>query len=214
LRTLVATFGEGDVEKTLVAMRHLPYDRLVMIGEDEEPGGLAELRQLESLTGHEVLFERIGATDFMGLVEEVSDVISRVSRTEGSRDDVILSMSGGTKLMADAALFAAFRLGVPTYHVTDRVVRLPVMKGVTAKNRFTPLQAQFVESLESKRTLADMEQTLRSHSRQSLERIMRELRKMGLVSAELESGQVTVSLTEVGQEVRRALAATNGSKKA
>ncbi len=214
MRTLVATFGEGDVEKTLVAMRHLPYDRLVMIGEDEEPGGLAELRQLESLTGHEVLFERIGATDFMGLVEEVSDVISRVSRTEGSRDDVILSMSGGTKLMADAALFAAFRLGVPTYHVTDRVVRLPVMKGVTAKNRFTPLQAQFVESLESKRTLADMEQTLRSHSRQSLERIMRELRKMGLVSAELESGQVTVSLTEVGQEVRRALAATNGSKKA
>lgn len=214
MRTLVATFGEGDVEKTLVAMRHLPYDRLVLIGEDEEPGGLAELRRLESLTGHEVLFERIGASDFMGLVENVSDVISRVSHPEGPRDEVLLSISGGTKLMADAALFAAFRLGVPTYHVTDRVVRLPVMKGVTAKSRFTPLQARFIESLASKCTLADMEQVLRPHSRQSLERIMRELRKMGLVSPKLESGQVTVSLTEDGHEVRRALAAANRSKKA
>jgi len=214
LRTLVATFGEGDVEKTLVAMRHLPYDRLVLIGEDEEPGGLVELRRLESLTGHEVLFERIGAPDFMGLVEEVSDVISKASHPDGSRGEVILNISGGTKLMADAALFAAFRLGVQTYHVTDRVVRLPVMKGVTAKNRFTPLQAQFIRSLESKCSLADMEQVLQPHSRQSLERIMRDLRKMGLVSAKLESGQVMVSLTEDGHEVRRALAAANGSNKA
>ena len=151
MRTLVATFGEGDVGKTLVAMRHLPYDRLVLIGEDEEPEGLAELRRLESLTGHEVLFERISASDFMGLVEDISDVISRVSHLDGARDEVLLNISGGTKLMADAALFAAFRLGVPTYHVTDRVVRLPIMKGVTAKNRFTPLQAA-VHRVTSERT--------------------------------------------------------------
>lgn len=212
MRTLVTMFGKGDVEKTLLAMRCLPYDRLVLIGEekDEETAGIAELRRLESMTGNEVIFERVGVEDFMGLVDGISEVISKHLGTGGKSGDVVLNISGGTKLMADAALFAAFRLGVPTYHVSDRVVRLPVMKGVTARNRFTPLQTQFISALESPRTLTEMESTLRHQSRQSLERIMRELRKMGLVSARLLSGQIEVSLTGEGLEARRVLSASNG----
>jgi hypothetical protein len=212
LRTLVATFGEGDVEKTLLAMRRLPYDRLVLIGamDDDEPAGLAELRRLESMSGHEVVFERTSSSGFMDLVDDVSEVISRTRRPGQERDEVVMSIGGGTKLMADAALFAAFRMGVAAYHVSDRVVRLPIMRGVTARNRFTPLQTQFIETLGRPRMLKDVEETLRPQSKQSVEKIMRDLRRIGLVSAKLESGKVTVMLTDEGHEVRRALAASDG----
>ncbi len=208
MRTLISTFAEGDLDRTLLAMRRLPYDRLVLVGHaaDGEPPELVELRRLESLTGNEVAFERLSSDDFMDLVDELSDLVSRLSRQRERAGSLVMNISGGTKLVADAALFAAFRMGVPAYHVTDKVVGLPVMRGVTARNRFTPLQAAFVSTIWDGATIAEMEERLTPQSRQSLERVMRELRGMGLVSARLESGQVSVSLTVDGHEVQRALA--------
>lgn len=216
MRVLVSTFSDGDLEKVLLAMRNLPYDNLVLIGEAgaEETKDLRELRRLESMTGNEVRFEQVDASDFMGLVEEIAGVIESVARPNGGRDEVVLNISGGTKLMADAALFAAFRLGIPTYHVTERTVRLPVMKGVTARNRFTQLQSLFISSLESPRRIADLVDALPPHGKQSLERVMRELKVMGLVCPRLEDSQVVVSLTADGHEVRKALDASNGHRTA
>lgn len=216
MRTLVATYGDGDLDKVLLAMRHLPYDRLCLICEtgDQEPEGLSEVRRLESMAGHEVLLERVDVSDFMGLVEDISELVEKLSRPGNGGDEVVLNMSGGTKLIADAALFAAFRLGIPAYHVTERVVKLPIMRGVTARNRFTQLQSRFILSLDGPRKISELVLALRPHSKQSLERIMRELIRMGLVSARVEEAQVVVSLTSDGHEVRKALAASNGSKNA
>ena len=206
MRTLVATFGHGDSDNVLMAMRRLPYDRLVLIGErGEEPSGLSDIRRVESMTGNEVQFVQVDTTRFMDLVDEVCEVVSGLS---GGRGEVAMNISGGTKLLADAALFAAFRLGVPAYHVTDRVVRLPVMKGVTARNRFTPLQSQFIAHLAEPSTIPDLVKAMPPHNKQSVERVMRELRRVGLVSAKLESARVAVSLTDEGHEIRRALAAS------
>lgn len=208
MRTLVATIGDGDSSNVLMAMRRLPYDRLVLIGErGEEPPGLADIRRMESMTGNEVQFVQVDTGRFMDLVDEVCEVVSGLS---GGRGEVVMNISGGTKLLADAALFAAFRLGVPAYHVTDRVVRLPVMKGVTARNRFTPLQSQFVSRLAEPSSIPELVKAMPPHNKQSVERVMRELRRMGLVSARLESARVAVSLTDEGQEIRRALAASEG----
>lgn len=210
MRTLVATLGEGDSDNVLMAMRRLPYDRLVLIGErGEEPSGLADLRRMESMTGHEVRFVQVDTRRFMDLVDEVCEVVSGLS---GGRGEAVMNISGGTKLLADAALFAAFRLGVPAYHVTDRVVRLPVMKGVTARSRFTALQSQFIGRLAEPASIPDLVGAMPPHNKQSVERVMRELRRMGLVSARLESGAVVVSLTDEGHEIRRALAASEGRK--
>lgn len=212
MKLLVATCGDGDLEKTLMAMRCLPYDRLVLVCEDDghDPDGLSEIKRLESMTGHDVDVERVRTSDFMELVEDISTCFMRLMRSGGVQNEVVLNISGGAKLLADSALFAAFRLGVPTYHVTDRVVKLPVMRGVTAKNRFTQLQSQFVMALAGPKTMQELVHDLRPHSKQSLERVMRELRKMGLVCPRLESAQVVAALTEDGHEVRKALAATNG----
>ena len=210
MRTLVATIGDGDSGNVLMAMRRLPYDRLVLIGErGEEPPGLADIRRMESMTGNEVKFVQVDTGRFMDLVDEVCEVVSGLS---GGRGEVIMNISGGTKLLADAALLAAFRLGVPAYHVTDRVVRLPVMKGVTARNRFTPLQSQFVSRLTEPSSIPELVKAMPPHNKQSVERVMRELRRMGLVSARLESARVAVSLTDEGHEIRRALAASEGRR--
>lgn len=212
MRVLVTTCGDDDLERVLMAMRCLPYDRLVLLcdGKGRDPEGLPELRRLESMTGHEVEVERVDTSDFMELVEDISESLARLSRSAGAQNEVVLNISGGSKLLADAALFAAFRLGMPTYHVTERVVKLPVMRGVTARNRFTQLQSRFVMALDGPRTIQELVEDLRPHSKQSLERVMRELRGMGLVCPRLESAQVVASLTEDGHEVRKALVASNG----
>jgi DNA-binding transcriptional ArsR family regulator len=212
LKILVSTYGHGDLGKTLMAMRHLPYDRLVLLCEagGDDPEGLEELRSLESMAGHEVDVECVDTSDFMELVEGISQAVTGLSRSAGVQNEVVLNISGGNKLLADAALFAAFRLGLPTYHVTERMVKLPVMKGVTARSRFTALQSRFIFLLDGPRTIAEIVELTGTQSKQSVERVMRELRGMGLVCARLESGQVVASLSEDGREVRKALVASNG----
>jgi DNA-binding transcriptional ArsR family regulator len=215
LTTLVATYGDGDEDNVLLAMRRLPYSSLVLVGttEEREPAGLEELRRLEAVAGHELVFERLSSQDFMGMVDDISEIMSGLQKSDRHDCELIISIGGGPKLVADAALFAAFRMGVPAFHVSDRLVRLPVMKGVTARNRFTHLQSQFIETLDRPRTLAGMEQSLQTQSRQSVERVMRDLKKMGIVSARLDSGGIILSLTDEGEEVRRVLAASNGPGK-
>lgn len=212
---LVATYGEGDEDNILLAMRRLPYSRLVLVGtaEEREPAGLEELRTLESVAGHELVFERVSSQDFMEMVDDISEIMSELQKSDRHDGELAISIGGGPKLVADAALFAAFRMGVPAFHVSDRVVRLPVMKGVTARSRFTNLQSRFIESLDRPQTLDGMEESLQPQSRQSVERIMRDLKKMGLVSARLDSGIVILSLTDEGEEVRRVLIASKGSGK-
>ncbi len=212
MRTLISTFGKGDEDKVLLAMRHLSYDRLVLVGDSdfESSRSYEKIVKLEEMTGHEVESERVGSeiSSFMELVEDVSEVLARhAAATVGSV--VILNISGGSKLLGDAALFAAFRHGVEAYHCDgDSVVRLPVMKGATAKDMFTEGQAGLIACLSKGPMRMDEAMgEVESKSRQALERIVRELRKAEIVHAELVEGRVVLSLTEAGTEVAKAVLA-------
>jgi len=208
MRVLVSTFGDGDARKVLDAMRAIPYDRLVLVGEPGADGSddFAHLRQLESMAGQEVGYREVDATDFMGLVEAVSEVLRSLGTDCPGKDTVILNISGGPKLLGDAALFAAFRWGIEAYHCDGAVTRLPVITHATAEDRFTSAQIQFLGCVDDGHVfLDDIMSALGATGRQPVERVMRELRKAGLVSASLSEGRISVYLTDEGAEVCRAL---------
>lgn len=211
MRVLITTFGEGDAEKMVLAMRSMPYDTLVLVGEqgaDSSPD-FDRVSQLESMAGHEIVYEELHSAGFSERVDEFCELVMRHSKAAGPRAEVCLNISGGTKLLGDVALLGAFRMGVPAYYVGERVVRLPVMTGATTAKMFTSLQSAFIRCLEEGGSIEDIARRMGGLSAQSVERLMREMKKIGLVEAHLESGKVFVSLTPEGVEAAKALAAVD-----
>lgn len=210
MRILVSTFGSGDADRVLQAMKRLPYERVVLVGgaDAEDSEGLRKIRRVEGMAGNDVAFELVAVEDFMVAVDEISDVLSRSARgmKSGDTNQIILNIGGGGKLLGDAALFAAFRLGIETYLCEGRAVRLPVLKGVTVVNRFTVHQIQFINSVgESWTEFERLALSLRPLGRQSIERTLRQVRSEGVVKTEVRSGKIHVALTPEGREVARVL---------
>jgi len=201
VRILASTFGLGDAQKVLTAMRSLPYDRLMLIGEEDiqDSPDAADLVELESLTGHEVEFHTVEPGDFVTMVNDIAEAISQPDSS------LVLNISGGAKLLANAALLAAFRTGVQAYYVDGTVVKLPVIRGMSARDMFTPLQRVMISAIRDGCSLKSLAERMSASSIQSVERTMRELRKAGVVDARLEGGQVFVSLTDRGKEVARTI---------
>ncbi len=208
MRTLVTTFGPGDASKAFDAMRTLPYDKLVLIGE-RGAGSCPDfvmVSDLEAVSGHGVDFVETARSGFLELVDEVADALVRLSKgDDGGRNDVVLNVSGGTKLLGNAALFAAFRLGIRTYHCDGKAVKLPVLTGATSKDRFTPGQLRMIGLLDHELTLAEAVEKMQPTGRQGTERTIRELRKADLLSSEAADGRIMIRLTPAGREVLRAI---------
>lgn len=207
MKILASTFAEGDDGKLLKAMRLLPYDRILLIGQEvfDRSKSFVRLRRLEASTGHDIDVETIAGEGFMELVDAVSDALAR--RIKGNF--LVLNISGGSKLLGDAALFAAFRLGVESYHCDERLVKLPVIRGATAKDMFTPSQKAFLLKLgEGVDRLDDLAFALSMESRQPAERTLRELKRAGVLVARVADGKIRLALTERGEEVLKVLRAT------
>ena len=217
MKVLVSTFGGDDHAKVLSAMKSLPYEKLVLVGEAaaEDTEGFRQLMRLEEMSGNDLEFEPVDANGFMETVEEICDVLIRCSKDPGSGrpNQVALNISGGPKLLGDAALFSAFRLGTEAYHCDERITKLPVLRGATAVDRFTASQVKFIKSIEDGGMLFDgLLQALRPVGRQAAERVLRILRKERLIETELRSGKIHVALSAEGREVARTLrvAGTSG----
>jgi biotin operon repressor len=214
VRVLISTFGSEDADRVLQAMRQLPYDKLVLVGDDrvQESDAFARLNNLEEMAGHTIDFETVDHDDFMALVDGVSETLSR--HGDSGKNQVVLNISGGSKLLGDAALLAAFRVGVETFHIDDRVTKLPVLRGATARDRFTPSQVKLIELIgDQDPALGDLITGMLPSSRQSAERVVRELRKQGMLISEVRDSKVHLSLSPTGLEVLRAVRLTIRNKK-
>jgi hypothetical protein len=214
VRVLISTFGPEDADRVLEAMRQLPYDKLVLAGDDRvlESDAFTRINDLEEMAGHTVDFETVDQDDFMALVDGVSEILSRYG--DNGKNHVVLNISGGSKLLGDAALLAAFRVGVETFHIDDRVTKLPILRGATARDRFTPSQVKLIELIgDQNPALGDLITGMGPSSRQSAERVVRELRKQGMLISEVRDGMVHLSLSPTGLEVLRAVRLTTRDKR-
>lgn len=199
MRLMVSTFSKGDATKVLRAMRMLSYDQILLVGEAglDSTEDFSTIERLESLAGGRAMFEAVDASsDFLEMVDCVCEILrNRMNH------DLALNLTGGTKLLGDAALFAAFRMGIPAYYVGNDVVRLPVLHGASAEAFLTPLQIEIITRISDESTIDGLLESAGVRNRQAVERIVRELRKKGLATMSLMSGVVHVGLTQQGRDI-------------
>ena len=208
MKALVSTFGDKDLDKVLLAMKLLPYEKLVLVGREGMTDCVAfkRVKALEEISGHEIIAEELDGDGFMEIVDSISEVLEGIL----THDSLILNISGGDKLLGDAAIISAFRLGVETYHCDERLTKLPVLKGASARDRFTPTEQRFLASIMDKWTLLeDLVEKIGQGKRQPVERTMRTLRRMGLLLTEVHAGKIRVALSGEGKEVARAIIASS-----
>ena len=164
---MLSTFG-FDERKVFQAMRRFPYDRLSLIGGPDSfrSPGYRRLRELEAQAGGAVETAAVDPYDFAACFRTALAVLGRYPP---ERFEVRMNASGGTKVLADAAVLAAFHQGVECWHVEgDAAVRLPVLRGF-----------RFVDALtEAERTVL----ALVSRSRRS-EDVVRAAEAGGIATA-------------------------------
>jgi CRISPR locus-related DNA-binding protein len=103
--------------------------------------------------------------------------------------EIIFNITGGTKVMASAALIVCFLKGIPTEYAkegTDELIRLPLMK-IGPKNQITRTQLKIVRyilSRKNKRCLSrDIMKALKKQ-KSTISTHLQSLKKKGLINVE------------------------------
>lgn len=195
-RILITTFGFDD-RKIQSAMRMLAYDRLVVVtGEDSlKKDSYERLKEIESGGPEEMETVVADVFDFMDCLEKIEEAIEKYSKTGA---EVIVNFSGGTKVLSDAALLASFQKGVKVYHCDDEVIELPTVKGLSTSERLTKMQRKVLMSIEGKVENKEFEQKLvdEGNALSSVQKAIRELKKMELLDVTLENKSIYLSGNE------------------
>jgi len=186
-RTLIATMG-FDERHVLPSLRLMPYDRLVLVaGRDTfRSAGFRRLKVLEP--GLRTV--RVDPFDLADALESIRGTIRRAARDGPVR----ISASGGTKILTNAAILAAFQEGVEAWYCDPDPVRLPVLRGVSLAAAFSPAEGAIALVLHGPirydRLVAAV--AARSFARRTVLGAIRSLAAKGLVELDRDGGTVLV----------------------
>jgi len=186
-RTLIATMG-FDERHVLPSLRLMPYDRLVLVaGRDTfRSAGFRRLKILEP--GLRTV--RVDPFDLADALESIRDTIRRAA----GEGPVRISATGGTKILTNAAILAAFQEGVEAWYCDPDPVRLPVLRGVSLAAAFSPAEGAIAQALHGPighdRLVAAV--AARGFARRTVLGAIRSLAAKGLVELDRESGTVLV----------------------
>ncbi|MCJ2562600.1 MAG: DUF6293 family protein [Candidatus Thermoplasmatota archaeon] len=199
MKVLISTYG-FDERKVVAAMSKLAYDKLVLVVGDDvlETQGYLRLKKMESLGPSKMETVTVDVHDFRDCLDKVNRAIRKWDVEENK---VVLNISGGTVILADAALLAGYHNGVEIYHVDEKVTKLPVIKGMKVSDRFTEPQTLLIKALEADDTIPSLVERLKSTGidEQAVRREIRMLSNKGVIGQRLEKGQIRLDFNE-GQE--------------
>lgn len=199
MKVLISTYG-FDERKVVAAMSKLAYDKLVLVVGDDvlETQGYLRLKKMESLGPSKMETVTVDVHDFRDCLDKVNRAIRKWDVEENK---VVLNISGGTVILADAALLAGYHNGVEIYHVDEKVTKLPVIKGMKVSDRFTEPQTLLIKALEADDTIPSLVERLKSTGidEQAVRREIGMLSNKGVIGQRLEKGQIRLDFNE-GQE--------------
>ncbi len=199
MKVLISTYG-FDERKVVAAMSKLAYDKLVLVAGDDvlETQGYLRLKKMESLGPSRMETVTVDVHDFRDCLDKVDRAIRKWDVEENS---VVLNISGGTVILADAALLAGYHNGIEIYHVDEKVTKLPVIKGMKVSDRFTERQTLLIKALEADDTIPKLAERLKNTGidEQAVRREILMLSKEGVIGQRLEKGQIRLDFKE-GQE--------------
>lgn len=202
MKILLSTFGP-DPENTLAAMRFLPYQKLVLIlSEDsKDTPAFRTIVENEAKAKSSVETLLIDEYDLKDCFRNISDYIFEERKKDKKKQNqIIINISGGSKILGDAALLAAFEMGVPAYHCEkSRVIRLPVLRGVTLRDRLTESQIAVLQEMGTMDTIDEIfEKVGKRLTEETIRKALRGLRKLGVIRTIPSEGKITVELTDAG----------------
>jgi len=193
-RVLISTFG-FDESKVFGALRWLPYDRLVLVAGPESlrKPGFRRLRDAERAAGGEVEVVRVDPFDFLSCFEGTCAAIERHRKAE---NEVRVNISGGTKVLADAALLASYHEGVPAWHCEAEPLRLPGLHGARFMDSLSPAEYAALKAVQGLTRVADIVELLRAqgHGSASANRAIVSLRERRLLKVVLQRGTAVASI--------------------
>ena len=177
-----------DERHVLASLRLLPYDRLVLVaGRDTvRSAGFRRLRALEPT----LRIVRVDPFDLMGSLESIRGTI-RSAAADGS---VRISASGGTKILTNAAILAAFQEGVEAWYCDPDPVRLPVLQGVSLDAAFSSAERAIARVLHGPITHDRLVSAVASQgfARRTVLGALQSLAGKGLVELGRDAGPVWV----------------------
>jgi len=195
-RVLITTFG-FDEGKILSAMRMLAYDKLVLVtGKDSlEKEGYKHLQEIESRSPNGMETVVVNVFSFTECLKRIEEVIEKYSR---KGNEVLLNVSGGTKVLSDAALFAGFQKGIRSYHCEEECLELPIIVGLDLKERLSEMQIEVLKKLDEEVERKSFEKTLveEGHSLFSVQEAIRKLRTLEILGVEVKKGGIYISINE------------------
>ena len=177
-----------DERHVLPSLRLMPYDRLILVAGREtfRSAGFRRLKALEP----ELRAVRVDPFDLMDALESIRETV-RGAAAEGP---VRISASGGTKILTNAAILAAFQEGVETWYCDPEPVRLPVLCGVRIGAAFSAAERAIARALHSPirhdRLLAVIRD--QGFARRTVLGAVHSLAAKGLIELEGEAGGVLV----------------------
>lgn len=202
MKILLSTFGP-DPENTLAAMRFLPYQKLVLIlSEDsKDTPAFSTIVENEAKAKSTVETLVVDEYDLKDCFRGISDYILEERKKDSkNQNQIIINISGGSKILGDAALLAAFEMGVPAYHCEkSRAIRLPVLRGVTLRDRLTEPQIAVLQEMGTMDTIDEISEKVgKRFTEETIRKALRGLRKLGVIRTIPSEGKITVEMTDAG----------------
>ena len=186
-RTLIATMG-FDERHVLPSLRLMPYDRLVLVAGREtfRSAGFRRLKVLEPGL-------RTVRVDPFDLTDALESIRGTIRRAVGD-GPVRISASGGTKILTNAAILAAFQEGVEAWYCDPDPVRLPVLRGVSLAAAFSPAEGAVAHALHGPIGHDHLVTAVaaRGFARRTVLGAIRSLAAKGLVELDRDDGTVLV----------------------
>ena len=191
----------------LPALRLMPYDRLVLLAGRAalRSAGFRRLRAIEP--GLRAV--PVDPFDFLDCLSTARAAFRDALR---SGDTVRASVSGGTKVLADATILAAFQEGVEAWYCDPDPIRLPVLRGVRIEDALSPADRVVARLLSRSLGSEDLVRLGRERGmpRSTVLASLHALRDLGLASVRLESGKAVVAPTPALAAYRAHLARSGG----
>jgi len=186
-RTLIATMG-FDERHVLPSLRLMPYDRLVLVAGREtfRSAGFRRLKVLEPGL-------RTVRVDPFDLTDALESIRGTIRRAVGD-GPVRISASGGTKILTNAAILAAFQEGIEAWYCDPDPVRLPVLRGVSLAAAFSPAEGAVAHALHGPIGHDHLVTAVaaRGFARRTVLGAIRSLAAKGLVELDRDDGTVLV----------------------
>ena len=156
-----------------------------------------QILNFERLNPNKPIKKHVNPNDFNDCYDSVEYIIKLFSK-----DDIIINISSGTKLLSMASILCAFNHGITAYHYEqDRLVKLPVFKDMTIHKRLGVGQIKVLRSISHDMTWDQLKAELEDKDRspKSSYKDFYSLKKLGLVDVKLLQGETKVVLSPVGK---------------